>query len=296
MCSSSASPVDLTIVITTLGGHELPKTLECIRRSSVSVSSILLCIPVHLSHLVEAFADSTVSIVTTVAQGQVLQRIAGFNLVSTSLVLQIDDDIIFTTDVIKKTYDAALSFGPGFAIGGCIDRNDDFIYKTSITSNKLKFFRRLFLYLLARAPMEDSKRIGKFSNKTWCQLVPPGYNKSAHIPVDLLPGGFCMSWTSELVLYNYYPFPGKAYKEDLLHSLERTKKGIQHIVLPYIILHTDESVSTVFSIKDFLREFSADRWIGIKVGSSPWSFRLHLYIFLEILYGIYRRYRIRRQH
>jgi len=298
MTQSSLLPplIDVTVVITTLGSPDLSKTLDCIRRSSVSVKSIFICIPDRLRHLVDAFADSTVSIVPSAAQGQVLQRLAGFNIVCTSLVLQIDDDIIFSADVIKTTYEAALLLGPGFSVGGCIDRNDEFIHKTSITSNKLKFFRRLFLWLIAGAPMEDSKRIGKFSKQTWCQLVPSGYDSKSYLPVDLLSGGFCMSWASELVLHNYYPFPGKAYKEDLLHSIERTKKGIQHIVLPYVIIHTKEHVSTIFSFNDFSREFSADRWIGIKLGSRPWSLRLHLYILLEIFYGIYRRFRIRRRH
>lgn len=293
--SGSLRQIDLTVVITTLGGDKLSGTLECLKKSTVRVSKIFLCIPHEFEQRVWQYGSlDSVVIIPTNEKGQVVQRIAGFKSVTTRLVLQLDDDIYFEPDSVERIYQAALELGPGHAVGGTINRKDDILGRSNRVVNFFKLVRRRLLKLLAEAPVADIERSGRYSKFTWCQPVRcDPFSKDA-VFVDFLPGGFCVSWRSDLVLENYFPIKGKAYKEDLLHSFERSKKGIKHAVLPSVIITTEEDQSPL-SYKDFISEFRANRMIGIRLGCHSLSPRLYLYIILEIAFGAYRRSRLRRR-
>lgn len=53
-----------------------------------------------------------------------------------------------------------------------------------------------------------------------------------HENVDWLPGGCILHRRENLILESYYPFVGKAFGEDLIHSKKLKEKGIQLFVVP----------------------------------------------------------------
>jgi hypothetical protein len=50
---------------------------------------------------------------------------------------------------------------------------------------------------------------------------------SGVVETQWLPGGCVVCHREDLVLENFFPFAGKAYCEDLVHSLLRRKRGIR---------------------------------------------------------------------
>ena len=283
--------VDLTVVITTLGDDSLTDTLACVKRSTVLPRHIFLCVPRQFAHLVIRHEDDITSIVPTSEMGQVQQRLSGFKNVKTEMVLQLDDDIYFEADSIEKIYLTSLKLGSGFVVGGTIDRRDAFVRESWGNIDFLVKLRRKCLNVLADAPTGDSCRAGRYSKFTWFKLVEPNPTFEGYVFSDIVPGGFCMSWVSDLVLENYYPLNGKAYKEDLVNSCERTKRGIRHVIVPSVVICSEENTS--FSFSSARSHFIANHWIGIYLGCSRYSLRLHIYIILEVLYDVYRRARIR---
>ena len=47
-----------------------------------------------------------------------------------------------------------------------------------------------------------------------------------------LPGGCVLCFKDDLILEKFFPYSGKAYGEDLIHSFLRTKSGTRHWVIP----------------------------------------------------------------
>ena len=55
--------------------------------------------------------------------------------------------------------------------------------------------------------------------------VDPSFMKSDLIETDWLPGGCILHLKNNLVMFDYYPFKGKAFCEDLIHSHFLKKKN-----------------------------------------------------------------------
>ena len=54
--------------------------------------------------------------------------------------------------------------------------------------------------------------------------------KTEYLQVDWLPGGCVMHKKQNIILYDFYPFEGKAYCEDLIHSYHLINRGIKLMV------------------------------------------------------------------
>lgn len=83
----------LSVVIATLGGGSLKKTIEHLNAGSVVPFEILICIPMENSAKVDDLFFDNVRVIKTACSGQVSQRSVGFKRSTGRFVLQLDDDM-----------------------------------------------------------------------------------------------------------------------------------------------------------------------------------------------------------
>ncbi len=79
---------------------------------------------------------------------------------------------------------------------------------------------------------------------------------------------------------NFYPFPGKAYSEDLLHASRRIEKGIKHMVATEVMVSTQPQ-SNKIGWGELQRELNARRAVAKHLGVN--KFRLAFFIAVECL-------------
>ena len=92
----------VSVVIPTLGGKCLIKTINSLLKSSISPFEILICIPEENKVTKLLKSQPNVKIIETKKRGQVFQRSVGFLKAKCDYVLQLDDDEILDVDCIKN--------------------------------------------------------------------------------------------------------------------------------------------------------------------------------------------------
>jgi hypothetical protein len=73
------------------------------------------------------------------------------------------------------------------------------------------------------------------------------------LDIGWLPGGCVLHRRVNLVLSDYYPFRGKAFAEDLFHSVELTRKGIRLVRCGTASCYVDFTSSGVRGPLNFAR-------------------------------------------
>ena len=114
--------------------------------------------------------------------------------------------------------------------------------------------------LFERAPFKLLKKMGKITSIGIAYSIDEKYYKENEIKSEWVSGGCVMSHRSDLVLYDFYPFIGKAYREDIINSILRSKKGIKH----YIIKKTSafkEAEKNLSDLFEFINEFKSRKYI-----------------------------------
>jgi hypothetical protein len=97
-----------------------------------------------------------------------------------------------------------------------------------------------------------------------------------------LPGGCVLCFREDLILDKFYPFPGKAYAEDLIHSFLRDKNGIHQWVIPKAICSIDEPDCDFNNMT-----IAAQRYVAsLRNGS---NLRINLYFFCLKLVRLLKR-------
>ena len=94
---------------------------------------------------------------------------------------------------------------------------------------------------------------------------------------DWLPGGCILSQKKNLVTYDFYPYEGKAYSEDILHSIIRKQNNIMHYLISDIYV---ETYSDTLNIKeDFYKQFKIRKYICNYLSGNV--LRFYLWYFIE---------------
>jgi len=83
----------VSIVIPTLGGEGLSKTISLINNDIIKPFEIIICIPNEYANNINFTIASNVLVVYTEKKGQVYQRSLGFSQAKSQYVLQLDDDL-----------------------------------------------------------------------------------------------------------------------------------------------------------------------------------------------------------
>jgi len=205
----------LTIVIPTLGGNVLSRTINSVMTGSLVPAKVLLVVPTDRIGSVPQFNFSNIEVLETVFRGQVKQRIAGFSRVKTEFVMQLDDDIELSQNCVEVMMRAMQSCSSSTALSSSL----------FLPNHKSIFFKkrsRLYYWLLNG---KTGYKAGSIYLSGSAEGAMPDQNNPL-IKVDWLPGGCILHRTSNLVLDNFFPFEGKAYCEDLIHSVMLRKKKV----------------------------------------------------------------------
>lgn len=173
-----------------------------------------------------------VRIVITQVRGQVAQRAEGFRHAVGEVVMQLDDDIEVPVDVVEQLVCYLRKVGPGNVVGPAYRdvETGDCVHR--IRTDLQGQMQSLYATVLCGAPwgvarMGRATSIGVGYGVDWRHCG----NEQA-VKTDWLPGGCALCFRQDLVTEAFFPFTGKAYCEDNIHSLLRRQRGLQHWVVP----------------------------------------------------------------
>jgi len=269
----------LSVVVTTLGNHSLIETIESVNKSSIIPMEILICIPRSRLNLLEEISfKHNVRIITAPLFSQVEQRILGFRHAKGAFVLQLDDDIVLRENCIELLIKAMqnssldkIAVGPNML---------DKITGKSLHSrpNWPKPFKYLYHFLtggysgsrLNLLSSNASKNVGKH------QI----YN------VDWLAGGCVLHKRENLILDSFYPFSGKAYCEDLIHSHYLSCNGVILCINLDSCCEVDYFSPADLSFRDYWKLISSEskaRLFYFKLINKNLFF-IYFYYFFEFLF------------
>ena len=194
----------VSVVIPNVGEKSLQEVIKNLNNGSIKPEEIILVVPKNKYEMILNMSlDKNTRILISDIASQVAQRILGFKNVRNELVMQLDADIIFQRDTLEKLVSCYNSLNSNVAIG-------PYFKKKNIPSVN-KFKNLIFSYFISR-------EINKVTYDSWF------YNDDKHNDKEIfktrwLPGGCILFNKKNLIIQNYYNFKGKAYDEDLLHSV-----------------------------------------------------------------------------
>jgi glycosyltransferase involved in cell wall biosynthesis len=269
----------VSVVIPTLAGASLEKTILSLNSGTIIPTEILVVIPNDLHKSSLNFPFQNIIIINSISKGQVNQRTEGFKKASNDLVLQIDDDIVLAKDALELLIKKLIKLGPGNVIGPSFF--DPFTKKTLHKFNKglLGLLKSINASVFSAAPWGLS-RMGKITKIGLSYGVDFEYINESIYEVEWLPGGCVLSHKQDLILDGFYPFPGKAFSEDVIHSILRSSNNINHYVKSSAFVETVVEEDK-FLWKDFKSEFKARHYIVQMINGS--IFRLYIWAITQIL-------------
>lgn len=239
----------LSVVIPSLGNDCVNKTIKSLNSGTILPDEIIVSLPSykHSQSIIDTFDN--VKIFSADQYGQVLQRIAGFKKAQYDYVLQLDDDITLDKRcienllyAIKKHELSAVS--PYYMI----DKRTSFH-----VSKKYGILWSLYYWIMNGS---DGYQIGGIAKSG----INFGVNKenininininvnTSLVEVEWQPGGCVLHEKKSLIIDNYFPFSGKAYSEDLMHSFLLRSSGVRLFTSldAYCYISPDKSVDSLF--------------------------------------------------
>lgn len=273
----------LSIVIVTLGGETLEHTIQSIMDSSIVPNEIIISIPIEEALNVMHLQSGTVRIHASNLRGQVAQRCEGFKVASGDFVIQMDDDILVEPSSIESLIRALQELPKKSACAPSLyfKDSDKSVYSMIRTNS---FFQKLYYWILnGRAGYQEGV-ITKAGTEIGVSLSKSQERKIYE--TEWLPGGMAIHRNENLIIENYFPFSGKAYNEDLYHSLELRRNDCSLFICGTIKAWIDDPrLENKSPIKQTLRALKKDylsRKLLVKRLDKS-IIRLHLYYFIRLL-------------
>ena len=273
----------LSVVIATLGGETLADTILYLNSGEKIPAEILVCIPEEDSSCAENLSMKNVKIIKTPCRGQVAQRAYGLQRACQPLMLQLDDDIVLRPDDLRLLVQKLGQLGHGHAMAPLFRLLSTGQYVTEYHAGVSGWLHSLYASLICGAPW-GIKRMGVISPAGIAFAVDPRYCEPGLFETQWLPGGCVICHREDLVTEDYYPFAGKAFCEDLAHSVLWKKQGTR------LWMHLDASgrISSdpmPFNWKTKKAIFRAHEYIVKLIGGNYWQLRLWhvVHIFKEII-------------
>ena len=99
------------------------------------------------------------------------------------------------------------------------------------------------------------------------------YMRNEIVKVDWLAGGCVLHHKKNLVTTNYYPFSGKAYCEDLIHSVLLRNNKINLYLTKNVICNLEDTFEPTTPL-EILREKSSRCYLLILINGSITRYRL----------------------
>ncbi|HIF58428.1 MAG TPA: glycosyltransferase family 2 protein [Rhodospirillales bacterium] len=214
----------VSVIIPSLGG-DLSKTLNSLNSGTVKPDEIIICLPNDRHSINNLDKYRNITVIYSNKYGQVFQRICGFKAARNDLILQIDDDVIVSINCLKLLVDTMKNSKEKISVSPCWYNSSD---KFPLHQKKQKNIVMLFYYWI----INGSK--GYVSG----ELSLAGTNFGVN-PLDISEDLFCVDWQpggcvlhdkNNIIFDDYYPYTGKAFYEDLMHSFLLRKSSVGLVV------------------------------------------------------------------
>jgi GT2 family glycosyltransferase len=274
----SAAPhhVSLSVVIPTLGGPSIVRTIEQLNRGTVTPMEILICIPEKEAPRTAGLSIPNVRVVVTPCRGQVAQRAYGFAQARGELVMQLDDDI-FVRETAVADMIALMGDARNVAVGPKLYDVETGKYHAFLVPGALKrgWFESLMFWAVNGARGYQPGKIGLAGISMGVPEQPDNWSD-----LDWLPGGCVLHRRENLELTNYYPFKGKAYAEDLFHSELLRRKGVRLLRCGSAVCDVDFASNAQFDATGFFKWYRAYAKALAGVIDMRGGSRVFLYLYL----------------
>lgn len=263
----------VSVVIATLGGPTLLDTVGQLNQNpSFSPTEILVCIPEQDAANVDSLKPvSNVHIIKTPWRGQVAQRAFGLRLASQRYVMQLDDDVDMPEGVLNGLLTALMAKGPGNAVAPLFRIKGSGVAGTRYTNNLFGLLRSCHAAIVCGAPF-GPKRFGRISP------AGIGYGIVVHdgqefVESEWLPGGAILCHAEDRICVDYYPFAGKAFSEDLIHSVMWRSAGVRLWTLSNVHAFVEVTQES-FAWPIVVGRFRAHAYVAKMIKGSIWRTRL----------------------
>jgi glycosyltransferase involved in cell wall biosynthesis len=215
----------VSVVIATLGSPDLGKTISSLRNGTLPPKEILICIPEKEAGKAMNLQSDDVRIVVTACRGQVAQRVEGFKQVECDFVLQMDDDVIVSHNLVENLVTVLKSRAEkSVAAPGYFDlKSGNSLHRKPIMGASYRTY--LFLINGNINYIEGSVTHAGLNFGVDTTLIEQDF-----LEVEWVPGGCLMHKKENLIVDNFFPFTGKAYCEDLIQSYLLRAKGIKLLI------------------------------------------------------------------
>ncbi|OUW34655.1 MAG: hypothetical protein CBD39_02825 [Flavobacteriaceae bacterium TMED179] len=211
----------ISVVIPTIGNRNLFPTLLSLKNSSIKIDEIIISAPTQNKlDKNELQKIKNVRIHISKFRGQVIQRIEGFKITNCDIVVQLDDDIILEKYCLELLYEEIKNKSDTSISPNLIDS----VSNRSIYLEKKGLKKYLFNKIMGFNSDEKRGKIGLGGFQYYPVL---NFNSNILLDSEWLVGGCVMHHKKNLILSNYFSFNGKAYCEDLFHSIELKKRGVK---------------------------------------------------------------------
>lgn len=271
----------ISVVIATLGGNVLKNTIALLNQGEAVPSEILICIPEGLSANADCVAMiSNVHIIKTPCRGQVSQRAFGLGMASYIYVMQFDDDVILPPGTLEVLLEALLSKGVGNIVAPFFRIYPKGEEGTQAPKGFGGFLRNWHASLVCGAPFGD-ERFGKISSSGIGFGVLMTSSTQGMVESEWLPGGVSLCHKVDLITYDYYPFQGKAFSEDLIHSILWRRQGCRlwTVLDAYALI---EVTTESFAWKSIMERYRAHAYVAEMLGGNIWQTRLWLAFYCSL--------------
>ncbi|MBT5399716.1 hypothetical protein HOL24_04155 [bacterium] len=211
----------ISVVIPSLGG-DLSRTLDGLNFGTVVPDEIIICLP-NKSHSIDNLSKyKGIIVIYSGKYSQVFQRLCGFKKSKYEYILQLDDDVYVSSNcleiLIKNiSFDKRnISVSPFWL--DVTSKNSLFCKKKGL----LMYFYYFIINGYAGYSPGKVSLAGTNFGLNFNEVDPD----SKLIEVDWQSGGCVLHKRNNLLLYDFYPYKGKAYSEDLIHSILLRRLGV----------------------------------------------------------------------
>ena len=274
----------VSVVIPSLGEKQLNSTLVHLNNGTIIPDEILICMPKGFDLTFDSSKFHNLEFVFTEKAGKVKQRIEGFKLAKNKYVLQMDSDLLLERYCLENLIET-IEKNDKCCVGPRLyDLKNKEYFSTCIPKNekKLTFYEKFFYKNINGKGGYEPGMISKSGEPMG--LIEIGEFKNLH----WLPGACILHIKENLILKNYYPFEGKAYAEDIYHSLELKNQGVNLIrdkkAKCFVDFSSSKATSIFMYIKIIYGSLRARRLYRKKTKSS--DLRFYSFMFLSFLRSI----------
>jgi len=277
----------ISVIIATLGGVQLHDTIKSINTNTIIPFEILICIPIQESYNITFQLPDNVKICISETRGQVAQRLFGFTLAQGEFIMQIDDDLILESNTIELLLNSLITLPNNSAIAPSIFviQTKQSFYKRPPSTKGLNFYYFLINGMNGYKPGTLTKAMTNIG-------VDPDDSNELLTRSEWLPGGCVLHYRKNTINFNYFPFNGKAYCEDIYHSIYLTEKGINlffHNTARIWLSETDIDYSLNEKFLNFLKDFKVRIYLAKKFPSGKSIFSIYLYYVINCYRFIFNK-------